>query len=79
MKIEIYGQPNCQWCEAAKALCERLGVEYTYINIRTITPEGFAHMRGYYGVPETWRTVPMIMVEEHFIGGYQEFERWMNE
>ena len=28
--IEIYGKPQCPYCDKAKSLCEREGYEYTY-------------------------------------------------
>ena len=28
--IEIYGKPQCPFCDRAKALCEQKGYEYTY-------------------------------------------------
>ena len=28
--IVIYGKPRCSFCTSAKALCERLNLEYEY-------------------------------------------------
>ncbi len=73
--IKIYGQPNCQWCEAAKSLCKRRGVEFIYIDIRELHPDEYRLMRKEYEVPETWRTVPIIMAAGEFIGGYAALEQ----
>ena len=33
--IEIYGKPQCPFCDRAKALCEQKGLEYTYKSLGT--------------------------------------------
>ena len=30
MTVEIWGKPACPFCVKAKALCEKLNIEYTY-------------------------------------------------
>ena len=33
--IEIYGKPQCPFCDRAKALCEQRELEYTYKQLGT--------------------------------------------
>ena len=33
MKVEIYGRPRCEFCDAAKRLCEQEKIKYTYYQL----------------------------------------------
>ena len=33
--IEIYGKPQCPYCDMAQALCNQKGVEYKYKSLGT--------------------------------------------
>jgi len=67
--IEIYGKTPCPFCDMAKNLCEKEGLEYTY---------------KHYGIDfsrdemlETFpgaRTFPQIIVDGNKIGGYTELK-----
>ena len=65
--IEIYGKPQCPFCDRAKALCEQKGYEYTYKQLgedfdREFMLEKFP----------TARTFPQILAHGEAIGGFQE-------
>jgi glutaredoxin len=62
MMIEIYGKTFCPYCDKAKALCEREGLEYSYKEFFNIFP--------------TARTFPQIKIDGNDIGGYTELEAW---
>ena len=71
--IEIYGKPQCPFCDRAKALCEQKGYEYTYKQLgedfdREFMLEKFP----------TARTFPQITAHGEYLGGYTEFEQWSN-
>lgn len=67
--IEIYGKPQCPFCDKAKALCEREGKEYTYKQLG----EDFGREEMLELFP-TARTFPQIIVNGEKIGGYTELE-----
>ena len=69
--IEIYGKPQCPFCDKAKALCEREGYEYTYKSLGT----DFGREEMVEMFP-TARTFPQIRIDGESIGGYQQLEEW---
>ncbi len=68
--ITVYTTDWCGYCAAAKSLLGRMGLEFTEINL-TGDPERKATLKEKYG----WRTVPMILVGERFIGGFRELSK----
>ena len=67
--IEIYGKPQCPFCDRAKSLCEQNGYEYTYQSLGT--DFGREEMMEMF---PTARTFPQIKVNNENIGGYTELE-----
>ena len=76
MQAVIYGRPNCPYCDSAKALAGREGIDYTYIDIRAagIDGEKLSEMLG-----RPVRTVPQILVDGEYVGGFTEFEAKLKE
>ena len=70
VSITVYTTNWCGYCSAAKSLLGRIGLEFTEINL-TGDPERKAALKEKYG----WRTVPMILVGERFIGGFRELSK----
>ena len=70
VSITVYTTNWCGYCSAAKSLLGRMGLELTEINL-TGDPERKAALKEKYG----WRTVPMILVGERFIGGFRELSK----
>lgn len=76
MKLVIYGQKNCPFCEKAVMLCDLYGVDYDYIDITDKQ-----------GIKQNFRecglkTVPQIWVDAHgeqHIGGYTELAEFLEE
>ena len=67
--IEIYGKPQCPFCDRAKALCEQKGYEYTYKQLGV----DFGREELLEKFP-TARTFPQIKVNGNYCGGYTEYE-----
>lgn len=67
VSITVYTTDRCPYCIAAKALLERAGLEFTEINLSG-DPGRKASLKEKY----RWRTVPMIVIGERFIGGFTE-------
>ena len=66
--IEIYGKTFCPYCDKAKNLCEREGLEYTYKQLDT----DFSRDE-FFNIFPTARTFPQITIDGDLIGGYTEF------
>ena len=72
--IEIYGKPQCPFCEKAKALCESRGFKFEYKSMGTdFTREELLEQ-----FPNA-RTVPQIVVNGTKIGGYSELVNYIEE
>lgn len=76
MKIEIYGLQNCAYCNKAKELAEKLVLDnfienYEYIDIQAaaISKEKLIEIAG-----TNIKSMPVIFLNDKFIGGYQEFK-----
>jgi glutaredoxin len=68
MIVEIFGRPNCVWCEKAKKLAQDYGLPWHYKDIT----EGDTMTEFRFLFPEA-KTVPQIMWDGRRIGGYSEF------
>jgi glutaredoxin len=72
--IEIFGKPQCPYCDRAKQLCESRGFEFTYKSLGTdYTREELLEQ-----FPNA-RTVPQIIVNGTKIGGYNELVNYIEE
>ncbi|MEM1089946.1 MAG: glutaredoxin 3 [Pseudomonadota bacterium] len=71
MKIEIYSKGWCPFCQRAKALLERIGLEYTEYNVEA--EEG--RLEEMLQRADGRRTVPQIFLDDRGIGGYTELYR----
>jgi len=75
--IEIFGKTQCPYCDKAKSLCEKEGLEYTYSQL------GDDFDRDYlFDQFPTARTFPQIRVRdsEHsftYIGGYDKLVEYV--
>jgi len=69
--IEIYGKPQCPYCDRAKALCEQNDYEYIYNQLDVdFTREELMEQF------PTARTFPQITVDGANIGGYDQLLHW---
>tara|TARA_R100001460_G_scaffold4800_2_gene13493 strand:- start:14177 stop:14401 length:225 start_codon:yes stop_codon:yes gene_type:complete len=71
--IEIYGKPNCPYCDKAKSLCEQKNLEYVYkqLDADFTREELFEQFPGA-------RTFPQIRVDGEAIGGYDNLNARLN-
>jgi glutaredoxin 3 len=72
-KFEIWGQPQCAACDAAKRLLYADGREYEYFEIGSdnVTKEDFLKR-----APGA-RSVPQIFINNHHIGGLNELKAYL--
>jgi glutaredoxin 3 len=65
--VVIYTTTYCPYCRAAKALLDGRGVKYEEIDLTT-DPTAKGKIMEKMG----WRTVPIILINEKLIGGYDQ-------
>lgn len=65
--VTIYTTSVCPYCVRAKNLFKSLNVPYTEVNL-----EGDPALRQALSAKYKWRTVPMIVVGDRFLGGYDD-------
>nr|WP_227663024.1 GrxA family glutaredoxin [Marinobacter daqiaonensis] len=72
--MTIYGRMSCGFCAMARNLCEQKGFEHEFIDMPALglTKEDVAQKLG-----RPVRTVPQILVGDNYVGGYDEFSRYV--
>jgi len=70
MKAKLYTKPTCPFCIRAKELLTERGIEYEDIDVSK-DPELRAEVAESVG---GFRTVPMIFLDEKFIGGFSDLQ-----
>lgn len=71
---EIYSRPNCPYCDMAKDVFKKLGVQYEEKVVGSdISREDF--FEKFPGV----KTVPQIIVGGNHIGGHSDLLEWMKD
>ena len=73
--IQIYGTPTCTYCSKAKALLDSRNIEYKYFSIG----EDVSKSEVLEIIPEGWKTVPIILNNNSFIGGYDQLAQLIEE
>lgn len=66
-KVHLYTTLYCPYCRAAKNLLEQKGVEFEEIDLTYDLEQ-----RKLLVEKHKWRTVPIIMINEELIGGYDQ-------
>lgn len=67
MKVDLYSSQHCGFCAAAKSLLNRLGITFSETDL-TLNFD----LRRKLMAQTNHRTVPMIFINDEFIGGYTE-------
>lgn len=72
--IEIYGKPQCPFCDKAKSLCETRKLKYVYKQLgMDFDREQIMEMF------PTARTFPQIVVNGQNVGGYDQFTQYLDD
>jgi len=75
-RVTIYGRTSCGFCVMARQLCERLGLDYTWVDMveQGLTKADLAERIG-----KPVYTVPQIFVGDRHIGGFDDFSAFVRE
>lgn len=66
-KIDVYGKPNCPWCDRVKILLTANGYAFDYRDIMdSVTYDEFMERTG------MARSVPQVIVGRTLIGGFDQ-------
>lgn len=71
MKVILYTKNYCSYCTMAKNLLSSKNLSYEEVDL-TENDE----LRDKLSTEHQWRTVPMIFVNEKFIGGFTELREF---
>lgn len=66
-KIEIYTKSYCGYCHHAKTTLKRHQLNFTEISL-----DGKPDVEASIKQKTSWPTVPIILIDDHCIGGYTE-------
>ena len=70
--IEIWSKPQCPFCDAAVQICETKDLEFKkYMLDEDFNREEFTEK-----FPNA-RTFPQIIIDGELVGGYQEFNQYV--
>ena len=75
MEAMVFSTPKCSWCNKVTKILENLKIEVTKVDVAE-SVENFEKMQNYAG--EDIRSVPQVVIDNKFIGGYTEVERFLN-
>lgn len=74
MKIIIYTQDLCEFCDSAKKEFERRGWDYTSHNVKHKD-----NKKALLELLPNAKTVPQIWINDEYIGGYHDFMTWLED
>ena len=75
MKATVYGTPRCSWCDRVSKMLGENEIEVEKIDVSE-SKENLKLMKKVAG--KTTTTVPQVVIDGKFVGGYTEVERFIN-
>ena len=75
MKATVYGTPRCSWCDRVSKMLNNSEIEVEKIDVSE-SKENLKLMKSVAG--KTTTTVPQVIIDGKFVGGYTEVERFIN-
>ncbi len=79
MDAIVYGTKTCTWCEkvvrALKGAEDNIFQKVNVTKVDVGEPENLEEMKKYAG--EDARTVPQVVIDGEYIGGYTEVDRFL--
>ena len=75
MKATVYGTPRCSWCDRVSKMLGENEIEVEKIDVSE-SKENLKLMKSVAG--KTTTTVPQVIIDGKFVGGYTEVERFIN-
>ena len=76
MKAIVFGTTKCVWCDRVSVMLKDAKIEVDKIDISE-SKDNLKQMKAYVGKTKM-NTVPQVVIDNQFIGGYTEVERFIN-
>ena len=74
--VTIYGRTSCGFCVRARQLCESRGIPFTWVDM---VSEGLSKEDIAARIGRPVYTVPQSLVGQQYIGGSDEFIRYLRQ
>ena len=74
MDAIVYGTKTCSWCEQVVRALKRHTTSIIKVDVGE--PDNLTEMKKFAG--EDARTVPQVVIDGKYIGGYTEVDRFLN-
>ena len=75
MKAIMYGTSKCSWCDRVANMLNNSEIEVEKIDVSE-SKENLKSMKGAAG--KNVSTVPQVIIDGKYVGGYTEVERFLN-
>ena len=75
MKAKVYGSSHCVWCDRVAKMLEDSGADIDKVDVSQ-GKEIIKEMQEAAG--EKDNTVPQVIIDGKYVGGYTEVERYIN-
>ena len=76
MKATVFGTTKCVWCDRVEVMLKDAKIEVNKIDV-TESQDNFKLMKAHVGKTKH-NTVPQVVIDGEYIGGYTEVERFIN-
>ena len=76
MEATVFSTPKCSWCDKVARMLTDVEIEVNKIDI-TESQDNFKQMKACVGKTKM-NTVPQVVIDDEYIGGYTEVERFIN-
>ena len=76
MKAIVFGTTKCVWCDRVSVMLKDAKIEVDKIDISE-SKDNLKQMKAHVGKTKI-NTVPQVVIDDQYIGGYTEVERFIN-
>ena len=76
MKAIVFGTTKCVWCDRVSVMLKDAKIEVDKIDISE-SKDNLKQMKAHVGKTKM-HTVPQVVIDDEYIGGYTEVERFIN-
>ena len=76
MKAIVFGTTKCVWCDRVSVMLKDAKIEVNKIDISE-NKDNLKQMKAHVGKTKM-NTVPQVVIDDEYIGGYTEVERFIN-
>jgi glutaredoxin len=78
MKYIIYGGEKCKWCSKARELMKDNDLIFEYHDVEKEFDSKKQFFDDFSDKTNHKQTIPVVFVDNEFIGGYTELEKYVN-